>query len=244
MASASSSSIIRDHLCSTDDRLKRGRPSPFFKSAGEDIIIDGEPTPETTSVIDPASILRCCIERGLFSTVPLLFQHPCDTSKGWSEWVDRELKDPSTCDILNRAGVLDAIFLSKTCDIHIEANMLRHVDVANILHLPLCGSQDPFHVALTLEDELKLEILRNGAPTSPRTSLRFSNWIQYFGDVNRNEPCRLAALISLWLRRFLFFDFSQDCLHERVFSLALAIARGIVIPLTPMFLGHLYRLLD
>ncbi|PQM37165.1 uncharacterized protein Pyn_39921 [Prunus yedoensis var. nudiflora] len=33
-------------------------------------------------------------------------------------------------------------------------------------------------------------------------------------------------------------------MHERVFPLALAIARGDVIPLAPMFLGYLYRLLD
>ncbi|PQM36013.1 uncharacterized protein Pyn_28008 [Prunus yedoensis var. nudiflora] len=97
---------------------------------------------------------------------------------------------------------------------------------------------------LTPEDKLKLEALRKGASTSPSTSLRFSNWIQFFGDINRNEPCRLAAFISLWLGRFLFCDFSQDCLHARVFPLALVIARGDMIPLAPMFLGHMYRLLD
>ncbi|CAL8992934.1 unnamed protein product [Prunus brigantina] len=239
MTSTNPSSILRVHLYSTYDRLKRGRLPPLLKSTDEDIITDGEPAPETAPMIDPASISRCCIERGLFPAVLLFFQYPCGTSKGWSEWVDRELRDPSTCDILNRAGVLDAIFISKACDIHIEAKMLRHVvrrwstethnficswgefaptleDVANIFLLPLCGSQDPFHIALTLEDKLKLETLRKGAPTSPSTSLRFSNWVQFFGDVNRNESCRLVAFISLWLGRFIFCDFSQDCLHERV----------------------------
>ncbi|CAL8163116.1 unnamed protein product [Prunus armeniaca] len=127
MTSINPSSILRDHLYSIDDRLKRGRPPPLLKSADEDIIIDEEPAPETTPVVDPASISRCCIERGLFLVVPLFFQYPCGTSKGWSEWVDRELRNPSTCDILSRAGVLDAIFISKACDIHIEAKMLRHV---------------------------------------------------------------------------------------------------------------------
>ncbi|CAL8169050.1 unnamed protein product [Prunus armeniaca] len=267
MTSTNPSSILRDHLYSIYDRLKRGRPPPLLKSTDEDIIIYGEPAPEATPVIDPASISRCCIERGLFPTVPLFFQYPCSTSKDWWEWVDHELRNPSTCDILSRAGVLDAIFISKACDIHIEAKMLRHVvrqwsiethtficswgeftptleDVANIFHLPLCGSQDPFRIVLTPEDELKLTALRKGAPTSPSTSLRFSNWIQFFRDGNRDELCRLAAFVSLWLGRFLFCDFSQDCLHERVFPLALAIARGSMIPLAPMFLGHLYRLLD
>ncbi|PQP93506.1 uncharacterized protein Pyn_29656 [Prunus yedoensis var. nudiflora] len=267
MASADSSSIIRDHLYSIEDKLKRGRPPPLLKGVGEDAVIDGELAPDVVPVIDPASISRCCIERGLFPAVPLFFQYPCGTSKGWSEWVGRELRDPSTRDILSRAGVLDAVFLSRAWDIHVEAKMLRHVvrrwstethtfvcswgeftptleDVANILHLPLCSSQDPFHITLTPEDKLKLEALRKGAPTSPSTSLHFSNWIQFFGDVNRNESCRLAAFISLWLGRFLFCDFSQDCLHARVFPLALAIARGDMIPLAPMFLGHLYCLLD
>ncbi|CAL8152935.1 unnamed protein product [Prunus armeniaca] len=72
-------------------------------------------------------------------------------------------------------------------------------DVANIFHLPLCDSQDHFHIALTPEDKLKLKALRKGAPNSSSTSLQFSNWIQFFGDVNRNEPYRLAAFISLWL---------------------------------------------
>ncbi|CAL2271161.1 unnamed protein product [Prunus armeniaca] len=213
--------------------------TPRMTGTDEDIIIDGEPVSE----------------------------YPCGTSKGWSEWVDQELKNPSTCDILSWAGVLDAIFISKACDIHIEARMLRHVvrrwstethtficswgeftptleDVATIFHLPLCGSQDPFHIVLTTKDKLKFEALRKGAPTSPSTSLRFSNWIQFFGDGNQDEPCRIVAFVSLWLGRFLFCDFSQDCLHERIFPLALAIARGSMIPLAPMFLGHLYRLLD
>ncbi|CAL8121223.1 unnamed protein product [Prunus armeniaca] len=267
MASGNPPFIIRDHLYSIDDRLKRGRPPPLLKGADEDIIVDEEPAPEATPVIDPASASRCCIERGLFPAVPLFFQYPCSTSKGWSEWVDDELKNPSTRDILSRAGVLEAIFASKACDIHIEVKTVRHLvrrwstethtficswgeftptleDVANIFHLPLCGSQDPFHIALTPEDGLKLETLRKGAPTSPSTSLRFSNWIQFFGNSDRDEPCCLAAFVSLWLGRFLFCDFSQDCLHGRVFPLALAIARGSMIPLAPMFLGHLYRLLD
>ncbi|CAL8152937.1 unnamed protein product [Prunus armeniaca] len=249
MASADLSLIMRDHLYSLDDKLKKGRPPPLLKSADEDIIIDGELASETTPVVDPASISGCCIE-----------------SKGWSEWVDRELNDPSTCDVLNRARVLDAIFISKACDIHIEAKMLRHVvrrwstethtfclwgeftptlkDVTNIFHLPPCGNQDPFHIALTPGNKLKLKALWKGAPTSPSTSVQFSNWIQLFGDVNRNEPYCLVAFVSLWLGRFLFCDFSQDCLHERVFPLALAIARGSVLPLAPMFLGHLYHLLD
>ncbi|CAL2229408.1 unnamed protein product [Prunus armeniaca] len=117
-------------------------------------------------------------------------------------------------------------------------------DVANISRFPICGDQSPFDIALTPEEVDKLAILRRGAPTSPNTSLRFSNWIQYFGDANRQGPCWLATFIALWLGQFVLCDFLQDCLHECVFPLALAIARGDTIPLAPMFLGHLYRLLN
>ncbi|PQM36014.1 uncharacterized protein Pyn_28009 [Prunus yedoensis var. nudiflora] len=54
--SADSSSIIRDHLYSMEDKLKRGRPPPLLKGAGEDTVIDGEPAPEVDLVIDPTSI--------------------------------------------------------------------------------------------------------------------------------------------------------------------------------------------
>ncbi|KAI5351300.1 hypothetical protein L3X38_004191 [Prunus dulcis] len=127
MASANPSPIIKDHPYSMDDRLKVGRPPSLLKSTGEDTVIDEEPPPETTPVVDPASISRCCIGRGLFPAVPLFFQYSCGTCKGWSKWVECELKDPFTYDILNWAGVLDAIFLSKACGIHIEAKMLCHV---------------------------------------------------------------------------------------------------------------------
>ncbi|PQM35336.1 uncharacterized protein Pyn_23655 [Prunus yedoensis var. nudiflora] len=230
MASTNLPPIMLDHLYSMDDNLKVGGPLLSLEDAHENPIVGDEPSPEIAPV-------------------------------------DRELLDPATCNILRSTQVLDAIFLSKLWDIHIEAKMLRHVvwrwsaathtfvcswgeftptleDVENISRLPVCGHRSPFDIALTPEEIDKLAVLRRGAPTSPSTLLRFSNWIQYFGDANRQGPCRLAAFIALWLGRFILCDFSQDCLHERVFPLALAIARGNTIPLAPMFLGHLYLLLD
>ncbi|CAL2230904.1 unnamed protein product [Prunus armeniaca] len=239
MASTDLPPIMLDHLYSMDDNLKAGGPLLLLEDARENPIVGDEPSPETTPVIDQnASISRCCIEKGLFLAVPLFFQYPYSISKGWSEWVDRELRDPSICNILRRAQVLNAIFLSKLWDIHIEAKMLRHVvrrwsaathtfvcswgefthtleDVANISRQPVCGDRSPFGIALTPEE-----------------------------IDNLAGPCRLAAFIALWLGRFVLCDFSQDYLHELVFPLALAIARGDTIPLAPMFLGHLYHLLN
>ncbi|PQM39165.1 uncharacterized protein Pyn_36816 [Prunus yedoensis var. nudiflora] len=73
MASTNPSSIISDNLYSLDDKLKRGRPLPLLKNACEDVAVGKEPMPKTASVIDPASISRCCIEKGLFRQPPYFF---------------------------------------------------------------------------------------------------------------------------------------------------------------------------
>lgn len=127
MASTDLLPIMLDHLYSMDDNLKVGRPLLSLEDARENPIIGDEPSPETSPIIEPTSISRCCIEKGLFPAVPLFFQYTCSISKGWSEWVDRKLLNPSICNIWRRAQVLDAIFLSKLWDIHIEAKMLCHV---------------------------------------------------------------------------------------------------------------------
>ncbi|CAL2256985.1 unnamed protein product [Prunus armeniaca] len=241
MASSDLPPIMLDHLYSMDDNIKVGGPLLLLEDARENPIVGDEPSPETSPTVEPASISRCCIEKGLFPAVPLFFQYPCSISKGWSEWVDRELLDPSTCNIYAKRRWCAATH-TFVCSWGEFTPTLE--DVANISRLLIFDDRSPFDIALTPEEIDKLAILRRGAPTSPSTSLQFSNWIQYFGDVNRQGPCRSAAFIALWLGRFVLCDFSQDCLHERVFPLALAIARGDTIPLAPMFLGHLYRLLN
>ncbi|KAL6286731.1 hypothetical protein ACE6H2_011121 [Prunus campanulata] len=70
MASTNPSSIISDHLYSLDDKLERGRPPPLLKNACEDVAVGEEAVPETASVIDPVSISRCCIKKGLFPATP------------------------------------------------------------------------------------------------------------------------------------------------------------------------------
>lgn len=50
-------------------------------------------------------------------------------------------------------------------------------------------------------------------------------------------------MLCLWLGRFILCD-NRDTFHQRVIPLALAVARGHVLPLPPMFLGLLYHELD
>lgn len=258
-------STMKDHLFSLNDGLKKGRPPPSIKNICT--LMGGEPAPETIPTIDPTTVSRCCIEKGLFPAVPLFFQYPCGITKGWSEWVESELANPVSLDILRRTEVLDAIFLSRKYEIHLEVELLRHVvrrwstdthtficswgeftptleDVVNLLHLPVSGNQDPFNILLSAEDKKRLHILRKGAPISSSRSLRFSSWVRHFGNKDKENPCRLSALLSMWLGKFVFCDFHQDLIHDRVFPMALSIARGDAIPLAPMFLGHLYLLLD
>ncbi|KAI5317027.1 hypothetical protein L3X38_036734 [Prunus dulcis] len=82
MASINPQTIIRDHLYSLDDRLKRGRPPPLLQNACEDAVFGEEPAPETSPVIDPASKLACCIEKGSFPAVPLFFSHSASILMG------------------------------------------------------------------------------------------------------------------------------------------------------------------
>lgn len=106
-------------------------------------------------------------------------------------------------------------------------------DVANILHLPICGNQNPFNIVLASEDKKKFKILRKSASNSNNHFLRFNNWIKYFGNAQRRDPCQLAALISIWLEKFVFYDFFQDCLHKRLLTITLSIVRDNAIPLAP-----------
>ncbi|KAI5344656.1 hypothetical protein L3X38_012533 [Prunus dulcis] len=159
-------------------------------------------------MVDHASIARCCIENGLFPTVLLCFQYPCSISDGWSEWVDCELKDLSTCDILCCAGMRDVIFLSKPCNILIEAEMLRHV-------VRRRGTETHTFICL------RMRLAFSTSPFAATKILSTSHRLTRTDRSLRNESCRLATLISLWLGKFIFCDFSQDCLHEWVFPFGL-----------------------
>ncbi|CAL2247372.1 unnamed protein product [Prunus armeniaca] len=208
MASTDLSPTMLDHLYSLDDKLKRGGPLLLLEDACENLVVGDEPTPKTTP-------------------------YPCSISKGWSGWADSKLLDPSTCNILHRAKVLDAIFLSKLCNIHIEAKMLRHVvrrwstkthtfvcswweftltleDVANISSLPVCENQNPFVMALTSEDMDKLAVLWKGAPTFPSTSLQFSNWVFLWEGLKRLDvyplPYSHARLLADFGKGFYIAD--------------------------------------
>ncbi|PQQ17316.1 uncharacterized protein Pyn_08784 [Prunus yedoensis var. nudiflora] len=64
---------MMDHLYSMDDGLKAGGPLLPLEKACENPVVGDEPLPETVSVVDPASVSRCCIEKGLFPAVPLFF---------------------------------------------------------------------------------------------------------------------------------------------------------------------------
>ncbi|KAK9912142.1 hypothetical protein M0R45_036015 [Rubus argutus] len=123
-------------------------------------------------------------------------------------------------------------------------------DVANIIGLPIVGNTDPSKIQLSMQDVEKLFILKGAKD-------RFAPWIKYFwwsiiedGDngtfkkgLGYNSGCRLEALLSLWLSKFVFSD-GKDSIQKRVFPLALLISKGEILPLASMFLGHLYQLLD
>ncbi|CAL2229617.1 unnamed protein product [Prunus armeniaca] len=74
MASSDLPPIMLDHLYSMDENLKVGGPLLLLEDARENPVVGGEPLPKTALIVEPASISRCCIEKGLFLAVPLFFQ--------------------------------------------------------------------------------------------------------------------------------------------------------------------------
>ncbi|CAL8087634.1 unnamed protein product [Prunus armeniaca] len=74
MASSDLPPIMLDHLYSMDDNLKAGGPLLLLEDAPENPVVSDEPLPKTAPIVEPASISRCCFEKGLFPAVPLFFQ--------------------------------------------------------------------------------------------------------------------------------------------------------------------------
>ncbi|XP_024190029.1 uncharacterized protein LOC112193995 [Rosa chinensis] len=229
---------------------------------------------ETSIDVSLEQISRLLIERGDYPAVPINFEYPCGLVTGWPQWVDYELGDEAARIRLSEAAALSSVFISARCDINRDVESLRHVvrrwnphthtfvyewgeftptleDVLNIMRLPITGSVNPLGFDF---DSEKLQVLVEGASSIKGSKRRFSNWVKHFWGVTENgvfvpgkgfdSGCRLEAMLSLWLTKFVFIEFSYEYVEERLFPLAIAIAAGSRFPLGPMFLGHVYRMLD
>ena len=67
------------------------------------------------------------IRQGISFLVPIHFEFRSGTAQGLKEWVDSELSDTSFMGLLQRAGVLKAIILSRSLSNFRDFYNLRHL---------------------------------------------------------------------------------------------------------------------
>uniref|UniRef100_A0A2N9FUA4 Aminotransferase-like plant mobile domain-containing protein n=1 Tax=Fagus sylvatica TaxID=28930 RepID=A0A2N9FUA4_FAGSY len=187
-------------------------------------------------------------------------QFPCSAAADWFHWVADEFLDVKFCALLERAGVAEAILLSRSCNMYRDTEMLRQIlrrwcasthtfffswgeltitleDVENHWLLPVLGDMDPFAVEMSEEETLVEQALM------ARASTRINAWSVYFAK-GTDPAIRRAAFVAYWLCKCLFGDAPYYSMKPLYFRLAVKISFGHHFPLAAMFLGYLYLQLD
>ena len=113
------------------------------------------------------------IQRKDVLAVPIKFDFQCLRASNWETWVDQELADETFCRLLEQAGVLQAILISRSLNMYRDTESLRQLvrrwcpsthtfffahgeltvtleDVENHWRLPILGDYDPSEVELSL----------------------------------------------------------------------------------------------
>uniref|UniRef100_A0A2N9HL11 Aminotransferase-like plant mobile domain-containing protein n=1 Tax=Fagus sylvatica TaxID=28930 RepID=A0A2N9HL11_FAGSY len=207
-----------------------------------------------------SSISDLRIQRGDMQPVPIDFEFPCSAAADWFHWVADEFMDVEFCALLERAGVAEAILLSRSCNMYRDTEALRQIlrrwctpthtfffswgeltitleDVENHWLLPVLGDMDPFAVEMSEEETVVEQALM------ARASTRINAWSVYFAKAT--EPTiRRAAFVAYWLCKCLFGDAPYYSMKPLYFRLAVKISFGHRFPLAAMFLGYLYLQLD
>uniref|UniRef100_A0A2N9IES6 Aminotransferase-like plant mobile domain-containing protein n=1 Tax=Fagus sylvatica TaxID=28930 RepID=A0A2N9IES6_FAGSY len=176
---------------------------------GQEVTADRVWAPPLSSISD----LR--IQRGDMQPVPIDFEFPCSAAADWFHWVADEFMDVEFCALLERAGVAEAILLSRSCNMYRNTEALRQIlrrwcasthtfffswgeltitleDVENHWLLPVLGDMDPFAVEMSEEETVVEQALM------ARASTRINAWSVYFAKAT--EPTiRRAAFVAYWL---------------------------------------------
>ena len=110
--------------------------------------------------------------------------------------------------------------------------------MANQLLLPILGDVDPATIELSpkekaIEVELKKRMTRNA---------KLSYWVS--SSSKFSVVARCATFVAFWLCKFVFGSHPHYNIKSLYFPLAIKISTGVSLPLSPMFLGHLYVQLD
>jgi hypothetical protein len=221
---------------------------------GQEATVDQVWVPPLSSISD----LK--IQRGDMQPMPIDFEFPCSASADWLHWVADEFLDADFCDLLERAGVAEAILLSRSCNMYRDTEMLRQIlrrwcasthtfffswgeftitleDVENHWLLPVLGDMDPFAIEMSEEETLVEQALM------ARSSTRINAWSLYFAK-GTDPAVRRAAFVTYWLCKCVFGDAPYYSMKPLYFRLAIKISFGHRFPLATMFLGYLYLQLD
>ena len=208
-----------------------------------------------------SSILNLVIRQGTSLPMPIHFEFGSGTSLGQREWVDRELYNTVFMGLLQRAGVLKAIFSSRYLSNYKDLFNLHHLvrrwcttthtfffscgevtvtleNVANQLLFPILGDVDPFALELSPEEEAMEAELKK----SMSGNAKLSDWVSSPAKIS-DAACH-AAFVTFWLCKFIFGSHPYYAVKPLYFGLAIKISAEVSLPLASMFLGHLYVQLD
>uniref|UniRef100_A0A2N9IFN7 Aminotransferase-like plant mobile domain-containing protein n=1 Tax=Fagus sylvatica TaxID=28930 RepID=A0A2N9IFN7_FAGSY len=94
---------------------------PLLDPWGQEATADRVWAPPLSSISD----LR--IQRGDMQPVPIDFEFPCSAAADWFHWVADEFMDVEFCALLERAGVAEAILLSRSCNMYRDTEALRQI---------------------------------------------------------------------------------------------------------------------
>uniref|UniRef100_A0A2N9HEB1 Aminotransferase-like plant mobile domain-containing protein n=1 Tax=Fagus sylvatica TaxID=28930 RepID=A0A2N9HEB1_FAGSY len=171
-------------------------------------------------------ILDLKIQRKDVLAVPLKFDFQCLRATNWEAWVDKELADETFCRLLEQAGVLQAILISRSLNMYRDTESLRQLvrrwcpsshtfflahgeltvtleDVENHWRLPILGDCDPSEVELS-PAEIKAEAIL----------------------LDYDTTLRRAAFVVYWLSKCVFGEYPSYAVKPLYFRLAVKISTG------------------
>ena len=196
--------------------------------------------------------------------MPIKFDFQCLRASSWEAWVDKEFADEEFCALLEQAGVLRAILISRSSNMYQDTESLRQMvrrccpsthtfffahgeltvtleDIENHWRLPILGDCDPSEIKLS-PVEIKVETILLNYVGKKNISLgtnaaRLTTWLQKFFD-EKDDDLRRAAVVAYWLSKCIFGEYPSYAIKPLYFCLAMKISAGTSFPLVTMFLGQ------
>uniref|UniRef100_A0A2N9H864 Aminotransferase-like plant mobile domain-containing protein n=1 Tax=Fagus sylvatica TaxID=28930 RepID=A0A2N9H864_FAGSY len=172
----------------------------------------------------PEGIVDLQIKRGVLKPVLLQLDYPSGIVETWVDWVDEELVDNEFVEVLQEAGVFEAI---GEFTVTIE-------DVANLLMLPILGDVDPTRLRLIaaesmIEEELIEGFGGKGASFGGHLA-KHSTWVTTFRRrSNESEKyVRCAAFVDFWLTKFVFCEHPHYAMHPLVFRASCRVVASVI----------------